>query len=566
LHGAVARRARHGLAGLQGETVTTRDTTGGAEGAEMPLAAAVRAQLERILTSPHFAAADRAKRFLTFLVEETLAGRHERLKEYTLAVEVFDRDASFDPGTNPSVRVEASRLRRRLEHYYLTLGREDPVLIELPRGTYVPVFRPQADVLHLREELAALPPEEMAQLPAGLSGGPAIAVLPFENLDEGERVFADGVTVEIITALSRFRDFHVIGRNTTFQHDAKEGAEKIGRQLGVRYVLHGSVRRADQRVRVHAELSSGVNGMVLWAERYERDLTVESVFDIQDEIASHVVTTIAQPHGVIVRPELAQVRRKPLEHLDAFDAVLLFYDYAARQSPAGHARALAAVERAFQAEPDAATLCAIRAHLFLDMHRFGFNLQGSREDALETAMHGAQAAVQMDPLNPKAYHALFLAHFAHGDLRAFREAGKRAVGLNPNDTDTLADFGLHLIMSEDYELGRLFMKVALALNPEPPDWYWFAFFSLHFARGEFDAALDMALRAQNEAFYWMHCMQATAYAQLGMRDEAHAAVGRLLLLFPDFPAQARDEIARWVSPARARVFLDVLRGAGLAVV
>jgi len=545
--------------------VASEEAGGRAEITAKPPAADVRAELERILESPHFVAAERSRRFLSFLVNETLAGRTNRLKEYTLAVEVFDRPESFDPRISPSIRVETSRLRRRLEHYYLTLGREDPVLIELPRGTYTPEFRLQADVLHLREEFAALPPADVADLPSGLTGGPTIAVLPFENLDDGESLFADGVTVEIMTALSRFRDFHVIGRNTTFQHNAKDGVARIGRQLGAGYVLHGSVRRAKNRVRIHAELSNGVTGIVLWAERYERDLTVESVFDIQDEIASHVVTTVAQPHGVIVRPEQAAARRKPLEHLDAYDALLLFYDYTARQSPVGHARALEAIERAVQQEPDSATLIAVRAQLYLDMYRFGFNLQGSRQQALDEGTRGAHAAVQMDPQNPRAYHALFLAQFAHGDLRAFREAGKRALALNPNDTDTLADFGLHLIMSEEDELGRLFMKVALALNPEPPDWYWFAFFSLHFARDEFEDALDMALRAQNESFYWMHCMQAVAYAQLGMMDEATAAVQRLLGLFPDFPDQARPEVARWLSPARAARVLENLRRAGLAV-
>ncbi len=534
-------------------------------GAAGPSEADVRAQLGRILASPHFAAAERASRFLAYLVEEALAGRSERLKEYTLAVEVFDRDASFDPSANPSVRVEASRLRRRLEHYYLTLGREDPVLIDLPRGTYAPAFRPQADVLHLREEIAALAQEDRPELPPGLTGGPAIAVLPFVNLEEGDRVFADGITVEIITALSRFRDFHVLGRNTTFLHDGREGAAQLGRQLGVRYVLQGTVRRADNRVRLHSELASGVTGSVLWAERYDRDLSVESVFDIQDEIASHVVASIAQPHGVIARPELAAVRRKRLEHLDAYDALLLFYDYAARQSPAGHRRALEAIERAIHVEPDAATLCAVRAHLYIDMYRFGFNLLGSREQALEEGLRGARAAQQLDPLNPKAYHALFLGHFARDELEAFRAAGKRAVALNMNDPDALADFGLHLIMSDDLELGRLFMKVALALNPLPPDWYWFAFFTLYFARSEFEAALDMALRAQNEDFYWVHCMRVVAYAQLGMLDEARAAVQALLALFPDFPRQARVEVARWVNAKRAEPFLEALRAAGVAV-
>ena len=110
------------------------------ERSNVPDAAAVREQLERILASSHFAAAPGASRLLRFIVEESLAGRAQQLKEYTLARQVFERDASFDSKTDPAVRVEASRLRNRLEHYYLTVGRADPVLIELPRGAYVPAF------------------------------------------------------------------------------------------------------------------------------------------------------------------------------------------------------------------------------------------------------------------------------------------------------------------------------------------------------------------------------------------------------------------------------------------
>ena len=197
------------------------------------------------------------------------------------------------------------------------------------------------------------------------------------------------------------------------------------------------------------------------------------------------------------------------------------------------------------------------------MCRFGFNVRGDRGGTLESGLRAALTAVNLDPLNPMAYHALFLVHYARSALKPFQEAGKRAVGLNPNNTDILADYGLLLILSDELERRRLFMKAALALNPEPPDWYWLAFFSLHFTRGEFEDALDMALRAQNESFYWTHCMQAAAYVRMGMKAEAHQAVGKLLDLYPDFPTKARSEIDRWVSPARVERALDALLDAGL---
>jgi tetratricopeptide (TPR) repeat protein len=172
--------------------------------------------------------------------------------------------------------------------------------------------------------------------------------------------------------------------------------------------------------------------------------------------------------------------------------------------------------------------------------------------------------VKLDPLNALGYHALFLANYARDDMKAFRKAANRAIELNPNNADILADYGLHLTFRDDGVLGRLFLKVALTLNPEPPDWYWFPFFVWHFERGEFDAALDMALRCQNEQFFWAHVMHALAYAALDMREKAAAAVSRLLEIHPGFAEVAREELARWGgNEERTERTLRLLREAGL---
>ena len=345
--------------------------------AAAPKPAAVLEQLEKVLASSDFSSAARGSQFLRFLVEGTLDGRGDQLKEYTIALEVFERDETFDPGTNPAVRVEASRLRRRLEHYYLTQGREDAVLIEVPRGTYVPVFRDNPDILHLDEVL------ERARTASGdnlflaeIPSGPSIAVLPFECLNEGgTTVFSDGITIEIITALSRFREFQVLGRNTTFTRRGKRNPLEVARELGVRYVLTGSARRTDPKVRVNAELINGTNGTVLWSESYERDLSVEMIFDIQDDIANHVVVTVAQPYGVIVRPELVLARRKAPENLETYDCILLYYDYAADLSPEKHLKAREALESVHETDADAPQVWSTRSHLYTDSYRYGYNMK-----------------------------------------------------------------------------------------------------------------------------------------------------------------------------------------------
>jgi adenylate cyclase len=534
-----------------------------------PPEAEVRAQLERILASSEFAGAERAKKFLRYLVEETLAGRAPQLKEYSVAIEVFERDTSFDPSTNPAIRVEASRLRRRLEHYYLTHGREDRLLIEIPRGTYIPAFAPQADVLHLAEDMAALAASGGApgdSFPVGIPGGPAIAVLPFENMgDESDALLGDGITVEIITALARFREFHVLGRNTVFQHRGTQDVKTLHRDLGVEYVVEGSLRREASRLRVNAQLLDAATGIVAWAERYDRDWSVGSIFEIQDEIANHVVSTVAQPHGVIARPQLVVAKRKPPEQLDSYDCLLLFYDYAAHHSPAAHAQVRAALEQEVTEEPASSSLWAALSMVHTDSWRFGFNVEGARAGARDRGLQEARNAAELDPMNPLAYHALFLAHFVRGDMKGFREAADRAVSLNPNNTDILADYGLHLTLSDEPARGIVLLKVALSLNPEPPEWYWFPFFLWHFERREFEAALDVALRAHSEEFYWTHLLHAVAYAAVGMRQEAASAGKRLLGVYPGFARVARAELARWVGPDRVEATIALLEVAGLQI-
>jgi len=530
-----------------------------------PSAAEVRAQLERVVSSSRFTSAPGATRLLRFLVEETLSGRGEQLKEFTLATGVFGRDASFDPKLDPAIRVEASRLRQRLEHYYLTLGRNDPVLIDLPRGAYVPHFSRNADVLHLQRDLDATRASrtrDAAGVP--LLRGPWLAVLPFENLGgEADAVFAEGVTVEIMTALSRFREVHVIGRSTVLHHRDERDAAAWHRELGVDFVVAGDALRDNHRLRIHARLLDAPRGEVLWAEVFERDLATTEIFLVQDEIATRVAATVAQPRGALAAPVLARIPQRPSGRLGSYECLLRFYDYSANRSPEAHARLRDAVQESLRLETRIASLWTVASFLATDTARFGYNADGDRDAALDEALRAARRAIRLDRQDALGYHALFQAHFNRGDLRAFRRAADRALALNPNNSEILADYGTHLTMCDEWDLGMLLLRGALILNPEPPDWYWVPFFSWHFERREFDAALDMALRAQSDGFFWTHAVHAMAYEALGQHEAAHAAITRLLAVYPAFAECAEEELARWVSSKRVGPAVEMLRRAGL---
>ena len=346
---------------------------------------AIRQQLERILHSGAFQQSRRRQRFLDYLVNETLAGRSDRLKGYNIALEVFKRPETFDPTVYPLVRIEAARLREKLREYYDADGKGDPIRIDLPKGKYTPQieFR-QAEALgpkrdrsevsleykqvplegrvppvderpsplrprsirHLRWWAAAsalvfilalgavgawlardlwtpaLKGVAENQLPT-VPKGPAIAVLPFLNLsgDPKQEYFSDGLTVDILTELSRARDLRVIARNTSFQYkDKAVDVTKLGHELNVRYVLEGSVQRSDDRLRVAAQLIDTETGTHIWADRYDREMA--DVFLVQDEIVNQIVANIAGSYGAIERAEVNSAARKSPEQIRAYDLVL----------------------------------------------------------------------------------------------------------------------------------------------------------------------------------------------------------------------------------------------------
>jgi len=240
---------------------------------------AIRDQLSTVLESALFVHAERLGRFLRFVVEETLAGRADRLNQFAIAIDVFDRDETFDPTIDAIVRVEAGRLRSKLLEYYDDLGGDDPIRIELPKRSYAATFRQRSGRDESRSAAAAeLDREVYAR--DGLAettelAEPTIAVLPFVNmsLDPEQEYFADGVTEDLITDLSRLPGIAVISRHSTFTYKGTAATvQQVCEELGANLVLEGSVRKVGNTVRITAQLIDGSSGQHLWAQRYDRDL------------------------------------------------------------------------------------------------------------------------------------------------------------------------------------------------------------------------------------------------------------------------------------------------------
>jgi adenylate cyclase len=276
------------IANLALETVTPAREAGGQRGAPaaVPAADAVHQQLHRIVKSRIFTRSKELCRFLQFAVEQKLRNRSVRLKEYLIGVTVFERGETFNPGTDPIVRVQARRLRSKLSLYYETEGRADSVVIELPCGGYVPVFRFQT---------ANAP--QAVRVPIATSGPLAetrrsVMVLPFMNIgpDENER-FSDGLTEELTHVLSRETGLRVMSRTSAFCFKGRtDDIRSIGERLGVDALVEGSVRAEGNRLRVSAGLIDVADGGLLWSEVYER--STDEVFAAQENISEQIAKRI----------------------------------------------------------------------------------------------------------------------------------------------------------------------------------------------------------------------------------------------------------------------------------
>jgi TolB-like protein/tetratricopeptide (TPR) repeat protein len=393
-----------------------------------------------------------------------------------------------------------------------------------------------------------------------------VAVLPFgyRGADTELTALAEGLTEDIVTGLSRFSYLRVIARSSTlrYAHEAVD-VRAVGKELGARYVMEGSLRQAGSTLRIAVQLVDASSGAHLWAETYDCTFRPEEIFALLDDVVPRIVSTVADTYGVLPHTMSEALRKRDPERLTPYEAVLRSFAHFPRLSAEEHAAARAGLERAVQQAPGYADGWAMLSMLVREEHTHAFNV---RPDPIGRAFAAARRAVEAAPSNHLAYHALASAQFFRREFQAFRNSAERAITLNPMDGFTAAYLGFLIAYAGDWERGCALAAQARRLNPHHPGWYWFPSFFDAYRKSDYRSALDIALKINMPGFWRTNVALATAYGQLGEREAACNAVRELLALRPDFRVVAREELGKMLDPELVEHLVEGLRKAGLEIV
>lgn len=487
-----------------------------------------------------FKGSHKQREFLRFVVNETLENRHSQIKGYTIALQVYGRKEGFDSQIDPIVRVEAGRLRRAMDYYYLTDGITEPVRIEIPKGSYIPEFKAFPN--------QPIPTQELSSKHNGngFPSGPSIAVMPLINLSEDDEqdYFIDGLLEELTNELSRFQDFQVIASQSTMRFkDRTIDPLAVGKDLGARFLMVGSGRKSSKTIKVSVQLLDSATGEQIWVKDYKRNHTSADFIDLQEDIAHSIIGVIADQYGLITRKLSKESRRKAPGDIQAYDAILRFYHYETKLTAEAFKAALKALETAVELEPDYGLAWAMLGHLHADNYALQFC---DTEGALEKAHLFANKGVALSPENQFAHDALSLVYFQKGDKESFLDQVEKTLDLNPNSPYIIGVAGWHLMLFGEWDRGLSLLKKGIRLNPYHPSWFHLATFMDYYRQNDYENAMAEALKFNYPSLYLDPLMRAAALGQLGRTKEAKNAVGELLKLEPDFESRGRELLGHYI--------------------
>jgi len=568
------------------------DSVNGAD-SDAPNRAEIESVLRAIKASQVLARSQRLQSLLDHIVSETLKGHGDKLKECTIAVDVFGRPPSFDPRVDSIVRVQASRLRTHLAAFYKKPPPGLAVRIDLPAGGYQPTFTRIIEASPPAPAAAAKPhdpqageppvpatPRSSAPLPgafasiaaarpwvmpailvaaslvlfaifavmflgrpaaidpartfdSGRPAGPVIFVARYQLIDGPDYAAAlrDGIQIDLIDSLSRFPELTVLGYDTVYGASADDARAN---PMGADFIVTGSIQASGTTLKVTSQLVGARDNRVVWSEVDESPLQdAAGVLAVQSKIAGQVAGQLGQPHGVIQERLKEELTEDRAISMPDYLCVLESYEYSRAKSRQKHEAVRACLEDVTRRSPRYAPAWAKLSWMYGDEVRYNFNLRVNDLPPTQRALAAANSAVQANSSSAMAYQYLAIAEFQAGDVAGFHESIETALKLNPNNAEILADAAQMLILSDGSDRGRDLAERAIAFNPGHPPWYNQPLAIYHIVHANKAEALRFAEAAAPDGSPLASYILAAALRLNGREADAEATLRELGRKYPN---------------------------------
>ena len=513
----------------------------------------VEEELTRVLSAAVFRSSGVLSRFLEFVVTETLAGKEQEIKEYTIAVHVLSRKLDFNPQLDAIVRTHAGRLRRALKEYYTETGKNDLVRIEIPKGSYIPLFTSQTEI-----------EKEFGEKKKKARSKPVVAVLPFRNTsrDSSRNFFADGLGEQLSTELTGFHDLSVISYYSS-RHAAgvTSNLNEVARKLGASYLLTGSIQNDSKHLLVQVQLIFGDSSEQIWATSFKRNNTASDLFAIQNEIVKRVLTAVGGYYGAIYRDVLQAPYHNEVNGMEMYDAIFWYYYYQKEFTSDVYKKTILALTKAVESDPGYALAWAMLGELYVDAKALELV---QVNNPLEQALKCALRAVAIDPVCQHGYLALAWIYLFYHDHKECLKAVDQCIAINPNSADMVGAMGFALVCAGEFERGYALLNDSIKHNPFCPWWFHVGFVFYFLYKKEYLTAMHSAEKINMPDLFWDPMLRACALGHLNRIAESGENMERVRKLLSDADEQVKNIIESFLlSTGLHAEILEGLKKAGL---
>ena len=484
-------------------------------------------ELESVLKFNALRTSPILSKFLRYVVEETLNENQHYIKEYSIAVNVLNRSPDFNSNDDAVVRIHAGRLRRILNEYYLTEGQYNKLMIEIPKGCYIPRFIQKEDTQHIINHHD--------------NTKPIIAIFPFKAITQKYNLenFSEMLCEELSAELSLFKDISVRG------YFSKEIISKIdqnileaARIIGADFIITGHLQCNDKKLQIRVNLLNTLSGEYVMTKSFEH-FDVRDIYKIQSQIVENVVGTIGGYYGAIFK----EMMKNSSDHSDTWKGIYNYYKYQCSYSLENCLSAFTTLKEATKKQPEHPLMWAMMGEFCLDGIAFTVD---DDESVIEEGYRCIMKSLKIDPDCQHAWHALTWANLFKRDAEACLYSAEQCIKINPNASGLVSGVGCMLIFAGYIDKGFSIMNDAIQKNPNYPWWMNIGFCYYYIAKKEYTTALYWAEKMDSEETFWDPLLKAVTSSFANQDFKAKKYLSKLLKLEPETPKRIKFMLSSYI--------------------